>query len=130
MPIKKIKKGFTIIEVLISFIIIAVVSISLISMQSSFSKSTYSRTVTSALSDVAQSAMSQCQSGIVPQASVDYYIPSLDSSGTSGSGRITISIERTGNCTGIAVNTCQDVTIKTFLGARSFTLQGNICNFN
>lgn len=130
MPIKKKKTGFTIIEVLVSFIIIAVVSLSLIGMQSSFSKSTYSRTITTALSDVAQSAMAQCKAGIVPPNTFTYYIPSFDSSGTSGSGKINITIQRTGNCSGIAANTCQDVEIKASSGLRSFTLKSNICNFN
>jgi prepilin-type N-terminal cleavage/methylation domain-containing protein len=135
MPIRTIKKGFTIIEVLIAFIIISVVSLSLISMQSSFSKSTHSRTVTTALSDVAQSAMATCQSFNTPPNSVYYNIPSINSD-SSGTKKIEIFITVTGSCVLPAPNSCSDITIVTSntqtitASSRKFTLEGNICNFN
>lgn len=63
MQLKNNKQGFTLVEVLVSIIIVAFVSIGIISMQSSFSKSTTSRKMAVALTDVANTELERLRLG-------------------------------------------------------------------
>ncbi|MBC7473841.1 MAG: type II secretion system protein, partial [Candidatus Sericytochromatia bacterium] len=59
MPIKR-NSGFTIIEILVSVVIMSIIALGLMSMQTSFSQSLTSRQISSALTDVSNSQMARC----------------------------------------------------------------------
>lgn len=136
MSLKR-KKGFTIMEVLVALVIVAVVAISMIGMQSSFSKNTNNRMIAGALSDVAQSVVLLAKSSSTIPASIDYTLPSTDSDVTKHQ-KIKVYIKTTPTTlptiASIAADSCTDITIITsdtsnFLG-KTFTLETNLCRFN
>lgn len=131
------RNGFTIMEVLVALVIVAMVAISMIGMQSSFSKNTNNRMIATALSDVAQSVVILAKSSTAIPASIDYTLPSTDSDATKHK-KIKVYISTTPNplpvIADIAVDTCTDINIITsdssnFLG-KKFTLETNLCRFN
>lgn len=63
MPIKR-NSGFTIIEILVSVVIMSIIALGLMSMQTSFSQSLTSRQISSALTDVSNSQMARCKAGL------------------------------------------------------------------
>ncbi|MBC7475298.1 MAG: type II secretion system protein [Candidatus Sericytochromatia bacterium] len=148
MPIKKrIKSGFTIVEVLVSLVILSIVAISVMTMQSTFGRTTTSRVVINALNDIASDQMSKCQKGLAID-NVVYYKPNANTE-----GQIPVYVYITsGTCTPPAASPspaayCSDVTLSatTFSNtasltgtalttqinaSRKVTLQNNVCNFN
>lgn len=141
MSLKGKKKGFTIIEVLVALVIVALVSISMIGMQSSFSKSTNNRMVSTALSDVAQSVLLLAKSSSSIPTYIEYTLPST-SSDTTKHTKMKVYIETVPNplpaISSLAADTCTDIVIRTsdvdfskvLVSRKKFTLETNLCNFN
>lgn len=110
----KNNKGFSIIESLISLVIIFFVVIGIMNMITYFGLDTKNRVMMECLISSVESAASQCKAMQTPAASV------------SCQG-YTINISTNGSCTP-AENTCNDVTIQGSVNNRTFKLNTIVCN--
>jgi prepilin-type N-terminal cleavage/methylation domain-containing protein len=148
MSIIKNKNGFTLLEVLISVVIMSFVSIGLITMQSSFGKNIVSRKMSTALTDVANNQIQRLRLGLTIQPETKYNVAP---SSNSTEGQMTIySYSIPNTWTPPTSNNCSDISIvstdgKVYSGStllsgsyltnvlkksKTVTIQTTICNFN
>lgn len=158
MQLRKINySGFTLVEVLVSIIIISFVSMGIISMQSSFSKSTTSRKISTALTDVANSEIERLKAGDTKVMYKTEYI--LGDSSKMNVYTCIVTAEDLNSTTAVVnfsppldtdPNPCKNVTVRTtdgliysapdtlisatdlktkFNKSKTVTLQTNICKF-
>lgn len=116
--IKKIneKRGFTLIEVLVSIVILIIGVLAVMTLQSRFATSTADRAVRNALVDAAASAIQHCESTLsTPPTSYTY-------------GGITVNVSVNGSCSP-SEETCNDVTVTATAQGKSFALTTKVCNF-
>lgn len=109
-------KGFTLIEVLISILILIIGVLAVITSQSRFATTTADRAIRNALVDAAASALQHCENTLsTPPSSYTY-------------GGITVSISVNGSCSP-SENRCNDVTATASVQGKSFSLTTKVCNF-
>lgn len=110
------KKGFTLIEVLVSIVILIIGVLALMTLQSRFATATADRAIRNALVDAAASALQHCESTLSsPPASYTY-------------GGITVSVSVSGSCSP-SQDTCNNVTVTATAQGKSFSLTTKVCNF-
>ncbi len=115
---KKINKneGFTLIEVLISILILIIGVLSFITLQSRFATTTADRAIRNALVDASASALKYCESTLSNPPSTYSY------------GGVTVYVSINGNCI-ISENSCNDLTATATAQGQSFSLTTKVCNF-
>lgn len=110
-------KGFTLIEVLVSILILIIGVLAVMTLQSRFTTATADRAVRNALVDAAASALKHCESTHTdPPTSYTY-------------GGITVSISKSGDCNP-GLNACNNVTVTATAQGKSFSLTSKVCNFD
>lgn len=112
----KANSGFTLVEVLISIVILLIGVLAIISIQSNFATSTADRAIRNAIIDAAASALQHCESTLSnPPTSYQF-------------GEINISVTTNGSCTPLE-NRCNNVTITAAAHGKNFSLSTKVCNF-
>lgn len=110
------KKGFTLVEVLVSIVILIIGVLAVMTLQSRFATSTADRAIRNALVDAAASALQHCESTLsTPPTTYTY-------------GGITVSVSVSGNCNP-SEDTCNNVTVTATAQGKSFSLTTKVCNF-
>ncbi|MFO0751901.1 MAG: hypothetical protein U0411_01065 [Thermodesulfovibrionales bacterium] len=112
----KLEEGFTVIEAMISVLLLTIALIGTISLQTTFGSSASDRTLHNCLMDVASSALSQCQAGVTP-----------GSTGSCPEGGIAPSLSFSGSCSP-SVNTCNSITAAASARGKTFRLTSAVCN--
>lgn len=109
-------KGFTLVEVLVSILILIIGVLAVMTLQSRFATATADRAVRNALIDAAASAIQHCESTLsTPPTSYTY----------SG---ITVNVSISGSCSP-SEETCNDVTVTATAQGKIFSLTTKVCNF-
>lgn len=110
-------KGFTLIEVLVSIVILIVGVLGVMTLMGKFSTSTLDRAFRNAIVDAAASAIDHCENTHTdPPTSYTY-------------GGITVTISKSGSCNP-AANTCNNVTVTATAQGKSFSITSKVCNFD
>lgn len=110
------KKGFTLVEVMISIVILIIGVLGVMTLQSRFATATADRAVRNALIDAAASALQHCESTLsTPPSNYTY-------------GGITVSVSVSGGCNP-SEDTCNNVTVTATAQGKSFSLTTKVCNF-
>lgn len=109
-------KGFTLVEVLVSILILIIGVLAVMTLQSRFATATADRAVRNALIDAAASAIQHCESTLsTPPTSYTY-------------GGITVNVSISGSCSP-SKNNCNNVTATATAQGKSFSLTTKVCNF-
>ena len=113
----KMKRGFTILEAMISLLILSVSVLGLATLQGVFATQNSDRTLLNCLMDSASSALAQCQGGITPG--------NFRCGGTAVA--IGGSVTSPGMCTP-QPNTCNSVTASASAMNKTVSVVGRVCN--